>query len=74
MRPTKQLFRDLFRNQVGNNTLADMFVRNTDATNLPADMFSAPGVTVDMSTSPRTVIWYDNDGTKHVSSEWFGSW
>jgi Ca2+-binding RTX toxin-like protein len=35
--------------QVENNTLADMFVRNTSATSLPADMFSAPLVTVDLN-------------------------
>jgi hypothetical protein len=35
--------------EIENNTLADMFVRNTPATGLAADMFSAPAVTVDLN-------------------------
>ncbi|MFM2105929.1 MAG: hypothetical protein RL338_961 [Chloroflexota bacterium] len=36
--------------QVANNTLADMFVRNTDAESLPADLFSAPQIVIDLSS------------------------
>ncbi|MEI6362747.1 MAG: peroxidase family protein [Actinomycetes bacterium] len=36
--------------EIENNTLADMFVRNTPATGLPADMFSAPAVLVDLNS------------------------
>ena len=35
--------------EIENNTLADMFIRNTPATGLPADMFSAPAVLIDLA-------------------------
>jgi Ca2+-binding RTX toxin-like protein len=51
--------------EIENNTLADMFIRNTPATGLPADMFSAPAVLIDLKSpgSYPAGVTTQGDGT-----------
>jgi Ca2+-binding RTX toxin-like protein len=58
--------------EIENNTLADMFIRNSTATSLPADMFSAPEVVVDMgapASFPSSVTVLGDGTVKYTGGQ-----